>query len=198
MTLFFSFVTTTTCSRRRAAAVGKCVMPMYMCGKSAVPTMRLPGMCVFEPLGFGGRGREQRCCHLMEGIGGALPLTHRVGHTIVRACRCVRALPSGGTERGRLGLMRGKLGRRCAPVVGGLAFSRNGLLVGLMGHRASSSSCRLMGTFVKPFGTKFCRAFTTLFNTDLGGRCRPRKRSQLARQIMLLIRGKRVWLVPAI
>lgn len=191
VTLLFSSRSLT----RRGAGLNKCLMPVYICGNSAVPTFRVPAVRVFGPLGFEGEGRRVRCCGLIEGIGGICPVTERVGHAVVRACRCLRALPGRGTHRHRVGQIRGKLGRRCAPQVGGLSFTRNGLLVGLVSQRDRRDSCRLMGTFVKPFGTKFCRAFTTLFKTDLGGRCSPRKRSGLARQIVLLMRDKRLWVI---
>lgn len=183
-------------TRRRPRSTTRgdiCLAPVYICRKSAVPCIGLPAICVFGPLGFGGGHSVGGCCGLVHSMGGMLPVSGRVGHTVVRACRCVVALPARGTHRGRVGTMRGDLGRRCAPHVGGLAFTRNGLLVGLMSQRAGSAKCRLMGTFVNPFGTNFCRAFTTLFNTDLGGRCSPVKSSTLARQIVLVMRDKRLW-----
>ncbi len=163
-----------------------------LCGKSSMAIVIVPRLPMCPPLGFGGGERCVRCGQLMGGIGGALPVTGLIGGAVVRACRCLRALPAGGRGSTRVQTIRGKMGGRCAPRVGGLACSRNGLLVGLVSERYGRGSFRVMGTFLKPFGTNFCRTFTTLFNTDLGGSCSPRTSSGLARQIIHVMRTNTV------
>ncbi len=130
------------------------------CDGSDVPYIAFGSLCVCPRPAFGGTGRQRRCGLLIEGVGAMLPVTGRIGIVVVRACRCLRALPSSGTQTRRLGEIRGDVVGRCSPEVGGLACSRKGLLVGLIGERYGSSSCTLIRTFLKPIGTNFCRTFT--------------------------------------